>query len=255
MSATRHTLDGPLFAGRTGRGVRVAVVDSGVTAGHPHVGVVSESVCIGAEAATTPTTPTTAATDALDRLGHGTAVAAAIKEKAPAIELVSVKVFGRALTTSADVLARAITRSADMNARLINLSLGTANTERAETLRAAVDYATSRGAIVISARESDGVTFLPGLLPGVAGVLADWECAREELLAELDEAGGAMFHASAYPRPIPGVPRERNLSGVSFAVANVTGFLARLLEGYPAARTLVDVGRLLGRPEGLHSGA
>jgi hypothetical protein len=29
------------------------------------------------------------------------------------------------------------------------------------------------------------------------------------------------------PRPIPGVPVERNLSGLSFAVANATGFLAR----------------------------
>ncbi len=245
MSATRHTLDGPLFAGRTGRGVRVAVVDSGVTAGHPHVGVVSESVCIGAEAATTPTTPTTAATDALDRVGHGTAVAAAIKEKAPAIELVSVKVFDQSLATSADVLARAITWATDNDARLINLSLGTANPERADVLRAAVEHATSRGAIVVSARESDGVQWLPGSLPGVAGVLADWECERESLAIEMDGTGRVTFRASAYPRPIPGVPRERNLSGVSFAVANVTGFLARLLEGNPATRTLADVGRLL----------
>ena len=32
------------------------------------------------------------------------------------------------------------------------------------------------------------------------------------------------------PRDIPGVPRERNLKGVSFAVANATGFIARALE-------------------------
>jgi hypothetical protein len=37
--------------------------------------------------------------------------------------------------------------------------------------------------------------------------------------------------ASGYPRPIPGVPPERNISGLSFAVANVTGFLARLMDG------------------------
>jgi hypothetical protein len=245
VSEVRHTLDGPLFAGRTGHGVRVAVVDSGVTVGHPHVGTVSESVCIGAEAATTATISTAVATDALDRLGHGTAVAAAIKEKAPAIDLVSVKVFDRSLTTSAEVLARAIMWATDHDARLINLSLGTANPERADVLRAAVEHATSRGAIVISARETGGVNWLPGSLPGVAGVLVDWECAREEFFFELDGTGRATFRASAYPRPIPGVPRERNLSGVSFAIANVTGFLARLLEGNPAARTLLDAGRLL----------
>jgi hypothetical protein len=250
MSEVRHTLDGPLFLGRTGRGVRVAVVDSGVTSGHPHVGVVLESVRIDAEIAATAEsaeTAVTAATVALDLLGHGTAVAAAIKEKAPAIELVSVKVFDRSLATSADVLARAITWAASHDVRLINLSLGTANPERAETLRAAVEHAASRGAIVVSARESDGVEWLPGSLPGVAGVLADWECERESLAIEMDETGRVTFRASAYPRPIPGVPRERNLSGVSFAVANVTGFLARFLEGNPTARSLTEVGRVLGR--------
>jgi subtilisin family serine protease len=241
MSAVRHTLDGLPFARRTGRGVRVAVVDSGVTAGHPHVGLVSESVSIEGEVAAAT------AIDALDRLGHGTAVAAAIKEKAPAVELVSVKVFDRSLATSADVLARAITWATDRGAHLINLSLGTANPERADLLRTAVDHAASCGAIVISARESDGVTWLPGSLTGVAGVLADWQCEREELTCELDDGGRITLSASAYPRPIPGVPRERNLSGVSFAVANVTGFLARLLEGNPATRTVMDVGTLLRR--------
>jgi hypothetical protein len=42
-------------------------------------------------------------------------------------------------------------------------------------------------------------------------------------------------HASPFPRPIPGVPPERNLAGVSFAVANVTGFLARVLEDATAS--------------------
>ncbi|MYG21824.1 MAG: hypothetical protein F4168_05470, partial [Gemmatimonadetes bacterium] len=43
--------------------------------------------------------------------------------------------------------------------------------------------------------------------------------------------GDAVVAASPYPRPIPGVPVERNLSGISFAVANVTGVLASVLEG------------------------
>jgi hypothetical protein len=44
-----------------------------------------------------------------------------------------------------------------------------------------------------------------------------------------------IFVASAYPREIPGVPRERNLMGISFAVANMTGFVARAVEAHPAA--------------------
>ena len=39
-----------------------------------------------------------------------------------------------------------------------------------------------------------------------------------------------MLSTSPYPRDIPGVSRERNVNGVSFAVANATGFVARALE-------------------------
>ncbi|MFI5312510.1 MAG: S8 family serine peptidase [Gemmatimonadales bacterium] len=236
MTVRWFRLDDPPFAGHTGRGVRIAVVDSGVTAGHPHVGEVSGSVRVDADIADA---------DAVDRLGHGTAVAAAIREKAPGCELLSVKVFDRTLATSADVLARGIKWASDHGAQLINLSLATANLERAEVLRAALEHATTHNAIIVSARESDGVQWLPGSLRGAAGVLVDWECERDTLAVETDEAGQVMFRASAWPRPIPGVPRERNLSGISFSVANVTGFLARLLEGAPGAGGLEGVKLLL----------
>jgi hypothetical protein len=41
---------------------------------------------------------------------------------------------------------------------------------------------------------------------------------------------GTEFFASGYPRPIPGVRQERNLSGISFAVANMTGFVVRVCQ-------------------------
>ena len=44
-----------------------------------------------------------------------------------------------------------------------------------------------------------------------------------------------MFQASGLPREIPGVPPALNLKGVSFAVANMTGFAARALETRPGA--------------------
>ena len=45
-----------------------------------------------------------------------------------------------------------------------------------------------------------------------------------------ETGGGIAFLASGYPRPAPGIPRERNLQGISFAVANMSGFAARALE-------------------------
>ena len=195
----------------------MAVIDSGVHTAHPHVGVVAESVCVDPPDG-----------DAIDRLGHGTAVAAAIRDIAPGAALIVGKIFDRALATNAAALARGIAWATSRGARVINLSLGTANQAHEEVLRESVARAVEAGVFVVSARTSDGVDWLPGLLPGVVSVVADPRLDREELL--IDESG---FTAAPYPRSIPGVPKERNLSGVSFAVANVSGFLARLLEGRP----------------------
>jgi subtilisin family serine protease len=215
------TLADAPFAGRTGRGVTVALLDSGVHGEHPHVGGVrgGTSFLAGSEP-----------TDFVDRVGHGTAVAAAIREKSPAVDLIAARIFDRPLATSVDILVRAIRWAADEGAQLINLSLGTVNPAHAEKLAPAVTYAAERGAIVVSAREWNGAIWLPGSLTGVVGVVADAELDRDEIEVTMAQGQLPQFKAAPFPRPIPNVPRERNLSGVSFAVANVTGFLARATE-------------------------
>jgi subtilisin family serine protease len=201
------------------------VIDSGVHAAHPHVGAVEKSVCLDPPDG-----------DVVDRLGHGTAVAAAIRDIAPGTTLVVGKIFDRSLSTNASALARGIDWAVSAQARVINLSLGTTNPAHAATLGESVARALTAGALVVGARESQGVVWLPGSIEGVASVVANSTFERDEL--QIDERG---FVAAPYPRPIPGVPRERNLSGISFAVANVSGFLARLLEGREDLQGLNDV--------------
>ena len=215
----RFSLTDAPFANGTGEGVTVAIVDSGVHATHPHIGGrVVGGACV---------LPGVDPDDWTDRLGHGTAVAAAIHEKAPLAALLAVRVFDRTLTTSAQVLADGIVWAADNGANLINLSLGTPNMAHRELLAEAVAYASARGAHVVSARELNGQRWLPGVLDSAIGVLLDAECDRDQLGVVESDSGGTVYAASGYPRPIPGVPVERNLSGISFAVANTTGFLAR----------------------------
>ena len=216
----RLSLNDPPFAAGTGEGVTIAVVDSGVHAGHPHMGGrVTGGVCVLSDVDPA---------DWADRLGHGTAVAAAIHEKAPLAALLAVRVFNRSLTTSAQALADGLVWSVDNGADVINLSLGTANAAHRELLTGAVAYAVERGALVVSARAWNGQTWFPGSLDGAIGVVLDAECARDEIGYVKSDGPGRIYAASGYPRPIPGVPVERNLSGISFAVANVTGFLARM---------------------------
>lgn len=208
----------------TGRGVRIAVIDSGVHASHPHVGHVAGGIGIDAHGVEHP--------DFLDRLGHGTAVTAAIREKAPDAEIFAVKVFDRSLATTIAALVAAIDWATRVGVHFVNLSLGTPRAQHEYALRAAVDRAEARGVTVVSARRDDpaGTTlWFPGCLPRVIGVEVDWSIARDQYRI-VEDGGQTTVFASGFPREIPGVPPERNLHGVSFAVANATGFLARAFE-------------------------
>jgi hypothetical protein len=208
---------------RTGRGVRIAVIDSGVNPDHPHVGGLIETLALDDRAQPSD--------DAIDRLGHGTAVAAAIHEKAPGADIHVMKVFHDTLSTTVPALRRALEWSMESGMRLVNLSLGTARPEHGPLLQKVMNEAVRAGCLVVSARSHEGVTWYPGSLQGAIGVDLDWSLDRHAMTVEAQEGGGALARASGYPRPIPGVHPDRNLHGISFAVANVTGLLARVLEG------------------------
>jgi subtilisin family serine protease len=221
--------DQPFLADRTGKGVMVAVIDSGVHATHPHVGGVSGGFAIRDDGSR--------ADDYVDRLGHGTAVTAAIREKAPAAGILAIKVFWTSLATNVTMLVRAIDEAAAQGAAIINLSLGTAEMQHREALQSAVARARSNGSLVVAARDDEGIHWLPGCLNDVIGVRADWNCPRDTYAVDSAD-GRATIVTSPFPRAIPGIPRERNVSGVSFAVANASGFVARALERSPGASTL-----------------
>lgn len=210
------------FSSYTGRNVKVAIIDSGINPRHPHVGAVAGGVRLSADGGES-------ATDYLDYNGHGTAVAGAVREKAPDALLYAVKVFDRTLTTTIEVIIRAIEWAVDNDVAVINLSLGTNNEAHREKLQRVVEAATDKNIAIVSARQDEsGGPLLPGCLPPVIGVTPDPECPRDGYMAHAH--CDCAFVASPYPREVPGVPRERNLNGVSFAVANMAGFVARARE-------------------------
>jgi subtilisin family serine protease len=168
--------------------------------------------------------------DYTDVIGHGTAVMAAIKEKAPDAKYFAVRVFYSSLRTSVEVLLRAIEWSLVNQMDVINLSLGTTNATHRDRFMAAIARAREHGVVLVSARDAEGTPALPGSLPRVIGVELDWDCPREAYYCKAKQEGLVVV-ASGYPRSLPGVPPARNLHGISFAVANATGFAIRACEG------------------------
>jgi subtilisin family serine protease len=234
MSEHRFELRLQDLAAVRGGGVTVAVIDSGIHAAHPHVQGVARGIGIdpaGHEVA-----------EWVDRLGHGTAVAAVIREKAPEAELIAIKVFDRDLRTTGAALVAALRWARNARVRLINLSLGTDNAAYESLLAEEVRACRADDVDIVAAGPQTNVRWLPGGLAGVVAVELDMALPRDTVRVSLDPSGHLVVAASGYPRPIPGVPVERNLKGLSFAVANATGLLARLLTGHPGASLAAALG-------------
>jgi hypothetical protein len=214
----------------TGWGIKIAVIDTGVNARHPHISAPTHTVVFDPE-------DQDHSWD--DVLGHGTAVTAAIQEKAPEAEYYILKLFGNSLRTAAGRLIRAIEWAIEHRMDVVNLSLGSPNLDHRTILEPLIARAAAAGVVMVAARYSDHTPVLPGMLDGVISVDVDWNLPRDEYrVAHI--SGSPVFYASGFPRPLPGVPVTRNLSGASFAVANMTGFVARACEELEQ-RSLNDV--------------
>lgn len=214
------------FPNCSGSAVRIGVVDSGVHAEHPHIDarqlVSGIAICSDGASETGPDAT-------LDRLGHGTAVTAAIQEKAPGAICLPVRVFRDGLKTSAAALVTAIRWAIEQQVDIINLSLGSTNVAHRDVFARVADEAIDAGILIVAALEANDAPCYPGALPQVLGVGLDWDCPRDRFRVDMMDDRQRII-ASGYPRPIPGVPLQRNLYGISFAVAQISGFAALACE-------------------------
>lgn len=232
---------GPRGAGEpAGRGISVVVIDSGVNPSHSHVREVSGGARVFEDAG-----GNIRCEEGIfrDDLGHGTAVTAVIRHVAPGARIYAIKIFSGSLRATVDVLEAAIRYALDANARVINLSLGIGQDVTSLPVGSLCRYAAEKGVIVVaSARNGAGRSGFPALLPEVIGVAADGRLGERSL--RYSEGGDFECRASGWPRDLPGVPRERNFRGNSFAAARVSGTIACLVENTPGAN-LEIVRRLL----------
>ena len=217
------------FGGATGRGVKVAVVDSGIEAGHPLVGEVQGGVVVepeGANGVRYVEGPHE------DLYGHGTACAGIIRSLAPDCELYSVRVLGARLTGKGTVFAAGVQWAIDQGMQVVNLSMSTRRREMFSAFHRIADQAYFSGTVLVSAVNNVPEKSYPSEFASVISVAS--------------APGEGPFALSYNPRPpvefgAPGTDVDIawlggstiRASGNSFAAPRVAGMVALMRSKHP----------------------
>ncbi len=206
-----------------GSGVKVAVLDSGVTGSFTFGSATQEIVLVPYPA------------DVSELNGHGTAVASTIKGShamapgvAPGVDLLSVRISDDAGKSDSFLLADGIVKAVDAGAELINISMG--GFGDSQIVRNAVNYAASKGSLVIAAVGNNGIdqVYYPAAMDSVIGVGA-----VDAMGSHLDFSNSGSEVSIAAPGYQINAAWTNNqvtqVSGTSFSAPIVTGSIAAVM--------------------------
>jgi len=214
-----------------GRGVSVAIVDSGIDFGHPDLkGKVVESV----EARLDNKRIVFDASSAGDSAGHGTACAGIIANIAPDAELYSIKVLGAAGLGDGQAFLAGLEYAIKKRCRVINLSLGTTKPQFFSPLHDLLDRAYQAGCIVVAAANNLPHPSFPSVFSSSLISVIKSE--------ETDPLNFGFHYGEVIELTAPGVnirtawpdSGHRNLTGNSFACPHIVGVIALILEEHPS---------------------
>jgi subtilisin family serine protease len=215
---------------RTGKGVSVAVIDSGIDANHPDLqGKVRESV----EAKKDNTRVLFEPSDTGDSAGHGTACAGIISRIAPDAEFYSIKVLGAGGLGDGHAFLAGLEYAIKNSYKLINLSLGTTKPHFFAPLHDLLDRAYQAGCIVVAAANN-----LPQ--PSFPSVFSS-SLVSVSKSADTDPFNFGFRYGEIIELTAPGVNvrtawlngSHKSLTGNSFACPHIVGIIALLLEANP----------------------
>ncbi len=214
----------------TGRGVTVAVIDSGVDTTHPELqGRVLESVEARVDEKRVVFDPSSDG----DSAGHGTACAAIIAGIASDVKFCSVKVLGAGGIGDGRAFLAGLEWAIKHKYKVINLSLGTTKPQFFAPLHDLLDRAYQAGCIVVAAANNLPQPSFPSVFSSSLISVIKSE--------ETDPLKFGFHHGEVIELTAPGVNvrtawpggGHKNLTGNSFACPHIVGVIALLLETYP----------------------
>jgi subtilisin family serine protease len=220
------------YAASTGEGVSVAVVDSGVEAGHPDIPQPAGGVVIHDRNGTIEIRDY----DGVDVAGHGTACAARILSIAPKVSIVSCRVLNSSIaSTSAALIASLQWVLNQPQIQVVNLSLGSSNPKYGLPIIQLVDRLYARGIPVVASRGYENQPDYPAAFGSTVSVTSA-KLDRDDQLSfhpgEIVEFGARGDEVSV---PWRGGGRTV-MSGSSFAAPLVAGRIARFKQLAPDLR-------------------
>jgi len=218
------------FGDSTGRGLTVAVIDSGLEADHPALaGRVVESVAVEFDDAGDPTIVADAG---VDLFGHGTACAGIVLGFAPEVELVSVRVLGANLRGRGTAFLAALDWCIERGIEVVNLSLSSRKEALFGTFHEVTDDAYFRGMKLVGAANNAQVASYPTVFASVFSVAAHAE--PEPWRWYYNPRPPVEFGAWGVDVPIAWKDGGHTVAtGNSFAAPHITGLLALLCARHP----------------------
>lgn len=215
-----------------GRGVKIAILDSGVEASHPALGGLAlvDDIAVVEDGMKLKVIPG----DGRDLFGHGTAVAGIIRETAPEAEIGSIRVLGESLSARTAIILEGARQAIERGYHILNCSLGCGVPEHVLKYKSWVDEAYLKGVHVVAAcnNQDSSRPEWPGFFTSVMTV----NMARTEQNGELFYKPGHLveFAARGVDVEVPWSDGTmKKVTGSSFAAPRVAGMLACLLSEVP----------------------
>ncbi|GGQ49714.1 S8 family serine peptidase [Couchioplanes azureus] len=224
----------------TGAGVTVAVVDSGVEAGHPDLGGrVLPGIDLVADTSGTSADPNGHGTHVAGTIAAVTGNGVGVSAIAPDARILPVRALDAQGNGAMSDVAAGIVYATDRGAQVINLSLG--STSQVASVSNAVAYARAHGVVVVAAAGNSRSAGSPVSWPAAdEGVIAVASTDSADQYSSFSNQGGYVDVAAPGSGILSTVPVAAGgygrMSGTSMAAPHVAA-VAALLKGAAAALT------------------
>jgi subtilisin len=217
------------FAGSTGKGVRVAILDSGIEAGHPQVGEVQQAYAVSVDA---DGNAEITEDELGDRCGHGTACAGIVRSLAPECDIISVRVLGEGYTGSGRVMLAGLRWAIEQGFDVVNMSLSTTKKDLATLLHELADDAYFRRTVLVASAHNMPVESYPWRFSSVISVGSHEE--SDPLVYYFNPEPPVEFFARGLELDVAWLGgTSLRCTGNSFATPHISGICALILGKHP----------------------